>query len=122
MGFDVFISHANGDKFIADIVCEKLEQNSIRCWIAHRDILPGTDYGYSIIEAINNCKIMILVFTQKSNNSKYVLKEIERAVNKNKNIITVKFEDIEPTGSIEFFISSEHWLHAVGRRLIYIQK
>ena len=54
MSYDVFISHAQRDKAIADAVCATMEQQGIRCWIAPRDIQPGADWGRSIVDAIKS--------------------------------------------------------------------
>jgi hypothetical protein len=51
MGFDVFISHSSNAKAIADAACAALEAAGIRCWIARRDIMSGTEYGAAIIYA-----------------------------------------------------------------------
>ncbi len=55
MKFDVFISHSRHDKAVADAACAALENAGIRCWIAPRNILPGGDWGASIVDAINSC-------------------------------------------------------------------
>ena len=65
MPHDVFISYASKDKAIADAVCARLEQASLKCWIAPRDILPGEEYASAIIGAIVEVKILILVLSQK---------------------------------------------------------
>ena len=42
---DVFISHSSIDKELADKVCETLEARSLKCWIAPRDIMPGSEWA-----------------------------------------------------------------------------
>ena len=37
MVHDVFISHSQKDKPIADGICAKLQATGVRCWIAPRD-------------------------------------------------------------------------------------
>ena len=64
MAHDVFISHSSKDKVYADAVCATLESYDIRCWVAPRDILPGSDYGSSIVEGLKASKVMILIFHQ----------------------------------------------------------
>ena len=49
---DVFISYSSKDKPAADAACAILELKGIRCWIAPRDIVPGTDWGELIIDAL----------------------------------------------------------------------
>lgn len=109
----VFISHSSKDKNIADAICNKLEKESVPCWIAPRDILPGVDYGESIINAIQKSQIMIVVFTTHANDSRFVSKEVERAISKGSIVVPVKLQDIMPSKSMEFFLSSSHWLDAI---------
>jgi hypothetical protein len=63
MGCDVFISHSRQDKLTADAVCNRLESARVRCWIAPRDVIPGTDWTESILNAIGSCQIVVLVFS-----------------------------------------------------------
>jgi len=48
MAYEVFISHSIKDKAAAEAVCAKLEEQKIRCWIAPRDIAPGTDWAEAL--------------------------------------------------------------------------
>jgi hypothetical protein len=112
MAFDVFVSHSSKDKATADAACAVLESRKIRCWIAPRDIRPGADWGESIIEAIKTCRIMVLVFSQNANDSVQIKREVERAIHHGATIIPLRIEDILPTGTLEYSISSAHWLDA----------
>ena len=63
-GHRVFISYSNekgdktgSDRKIADMICSALENEGIRCWIAHRDILAGEDWLDSIVDAVEQSKI-----------------------------------------------------------------
>jgi TPR repeat protein len=113
MAHDVFISYASEDKIVADAVCGMLESHAVRCWIAPRDVLPGVAYGEAIIDAIRSCRIMILVFSSKSNASPHIPKEIERAVSAGVSIIPFRIEDVKPGRSLDYFIGSVHWLDAL---------
>jgi len=117
MAYDVFISYASEDKIVADAVCAMLESHAVRCWIAPRDVLPGVAYGEAIIDAIRGCRIMILVFSSKSNTSPHIPKEIERAVSAGVAVIPFRIEDVRPGKSLDYFIGSVHWLDALTRPL-----
>jgi TIR domain len=67
--FDVFISYPHQNKATAEAACAMLESDGIRCWIAPRDIIPGMDWGESIVDAINGAKIMVLIFSRHANAS-----------------------------------------------------
>src|SRR2546430_1562817 len=112
MAHDVFVSHSAKDKATADAVCAVLESRGIRCWVAPRDILPSQDWGGSIIEAINGARAMVLIFSANANASPQIKREVERAVNKGIPIIPLRIEDVAPTATLEYFISTPHWLDA----------
>jgi hypothetical protein len=113
VSFDVFISYSSKDKTAADAVCAVLEGAGIRCWVAPRDIRPGVEYGAAIIEAIDQCRVMILIFSSSANNSGQIRREIERAVSKSIPLIPVRIEEVVPTKSLEYFLGAVHWLDAL---------
>jgi len=113
MPHEVFISYASPNKAAADAVCAGLEQRSIRCWIAPRDIVPGVPWAESIIDAIEGSRVMLLLFSEASNKSVQVQREIERAVHKDVPLIPVRIENVMPTRTMEYFISSQHWFDAI---------
>ena len=113
MTHDVFISYSNRDKAVADALCATLESRKIRCWIAPRDIIPGTDYATSLIENLSVSRFMVLVFSQESNNSNHVMREVERAVSKGIPIIPLRIENVTPTKAMEYYLSTPHWLDAI---------
>jgi biotin transporter BioY len=113
MPHDVFVSYSSGDKPTADAVCATLEGAGIRCWIAPRDILPGTDWGAAIIEAINASRVMVLVYSAKANESAQIKREVERAVNRGITVIPFRIEDVPMSTTLEYFMSMPHWLDAL---------
>jgi streptogramin lyase len=112
MAHDVFISYSSQDKPTADAVCAVLETNGIRCWIAPRDVVPGQDWGASLVGAIKGARVMVLVFSAHANYSPQIKREVERAVNHGIPIIPLRIEEVAPSPSLEYFISTPHWLDA----------
>jgi TIR domain-containing protein/pentapeptide repeat protein len=113
MAHDVFISYSSRNKSTADAVCAKLEERHIRCWIAPRDIIPGSAYGAAIIRAIAESRVMVLVFSADSNISPHVTREVERAVGKAIPILPFRIDTVIPTSDMEYFLSATHWLDAM---------
>jgi hypothetical protein len=113
MAFDAFVSYSSKDKTIADAACAMLESAGVRCWIAPRDIRPGGEYGAAIIDAIDQCRVMVLIFSSSANDSRQIHREIERAVSKGVPIVPVRIEDVTPTRSMEYFLGAIHWLDAL---------
>jgi OFA family oxalate/formate antiporter-like MFS transporter len=113
MAHDAFISYSSKDKPTADAVCATLESRGIRCWIAPRDVLPGEEYAASIINAIHESRLLVLVFSSGANQSPQVLREVERAVSRGLPILPLRIENVSPSASMEYYISSQHWLDAL---------
>jgi TIR domain len=112
MAPDVFISHSSTDKQMADTICAFLEAKGITCWIAPRNILPGEEWGDSILRGIHGCRVMVLIFSKAANDSGPVRSEVDRAVNARKVLIPFRIENVSPTGAMEFHIGRRHWLDA----------
>ena len=112
-GFQIFVSHSAKDSAFANATVAKLESQGLRCWIAPRDIIPGKEWGASIIEGIESCKLFLIILSGNSVMSQQVLRELERAVAKNLVIVPVRIEDVALQGSMEYFLSAVHWLDAI---------
>jgi anti-sigma regulatory factor (Ser/Thr protein kinase) len=108
----VFVSYANEDIAIALSIWNTLERSGIRAWMAPQSITPGTDYGEAIIGAINTCRLLVLVLSDRSNASHQVKFEIERAASKRKPIIPFRIHPLSLSPSLEYFLSSFQWLDA----------
>jgi hypothetical protein len=109
---EVFISYSQPDHACAMELVARVESEAIDCWMAPRDIAPSSDWAAEIIDAISNARVMILIFSASSNDSPQVRREVERAVHKNVNILPFRIEDVMPSKSLEYFLSSQHWMDA----------
>jgi len=113
MAHDVFISHSAQDKAVADAVCAALERAAVRCWIAPRDVQPGRSFAGEITRAIQQSKVMVLIFSAYSNNSQQVLREVQLAVSSHLHILQFRIEDVRPNDDLTYFLSTPHWLDAM---------
>jgi hypothetical protein len=107
---EVLISYSKQDKKWADAACSVLEARGIPCWIAPRDITPGTEWGAAIISGIDACKVMVLIFSASANESPQVRREVERAISKGLTVVPCRIEDVMPAGAMEYALSNTHWL------------
>lgn len=113
MAHDVFISHSTIDKAVSDAACAALENGGIRCWVAPRDVQAGRSFAGEITRAIQESKIMVLIFSGHSNNSEQVLREVQLAVKARLHIIQFRIEDVHLNDDLEYFLSTPHWLDAL---------
>jgi hypothetical protein len=113
MAHDVFISYSTKDKPVADAACATLETSGIRCWIAPRDVLPGMDWSGSIIQAIEESRVMVLIFSSNSNDSTQIKREVNEAIERELPVIPFRIEDVKPSGSLGYYLDVTHWLDAL---------
>jgi hypothetical protein len=107
---DVFVSYSVPDRDCAFELVSRLEARGLSVWIAPRDISPAAEWAEEIIDAISAARLMVLVFSSHSNASPQVRREVERAVHKQVPVLPYRIEDILPSKSLEYFLSSQHWL------------
>ncbi|MEK6261165.1 MAG: toll/interleukin-1 receptor domain-containing protein [Planctomycetota bacterium] len=113
MAHDIFISHSSKDKTTADAICAVLEGESIRCWIAPRDVLPGCSYAEALNEALLKCRVLILILSSNSNASGHVMREVESALGVGIPVLPFRIEDVQPTKALAYYLKSIHWLDAM---------
>lgn len=104
MGY-VFISYSTKHQQAADAIKDLFNRNGIKTWMAPYDIPGGFEYAAVINDALKDCSCLAFIFTDAAQNSRWVRKELERAINYNKVIIPIKLEDVEMNSAIEFYLS-----------------
>ena len=119
---DVFISYSTKDKAVADDVCSALENSGIKCWIAPRNIQPGTPYARAIINGITSAKIFLLVLTPDSNDSEHVINEVDIAFNAKKTIIPFFAEEVALNPELNYYLSRKQWLIAYPNYKLQLDK
>ena len=87
-----------------------LEAEGIRCWVAPRDITPGTSWGEAIVDAISGSKAMALVLSSNSNASRQVIREVERAVANGVVIVPFRIEGWYDCGKPETLLETNRTL------------
>ena len=108
----IFISYASQDAALAQKVCSALEGAGFTCWIAPRDVVPGTLYADGIVRAINESTILVLVLSEHSTTSPHVGKELERASSKRHPIIALRTDTAPLPPAFEYFLSESQWIEA----------
>lgn len=108
----IFISYSSKDGDVATELCDVLEAQGMECFIAPRNIRSGHVYAEEIIRGLEEADTLVLLLTNRSNESAHVMREVERAVSTGKNILTYRLEDVRLTPSMEYFLMSTQWLDA----------
>src|SRR6201987_509425 len=108
----VFISHSSKDRPTADAICAHLESAGINCWVAPRDIEPGASWTKGIIQGLEACRALILVFSEHANDSDHVQREVAKAFSSGLAVIPFRINDVLPNQSLSYFLDTIHWLDA----------
>jgi formylglycine-generating enzyme required for sulfatase activity len=118
-GHQVFISYSNeksektgSDRQIADMICSALESENIRCWIDHRDIMPGEKWVNAMFNAVEQSKVMVLVFSANANRSQWVEDEITYALDEKIRIIPFRVDNVSPQGALRVLKVRCQWIDA----------
>jgi len=108
--YAAFVSYASESREKANQLCASLEARGLVCWMAPRDVRAGREYADEIILGLEHSSAVVLVLSEAANTSVFVLREIERAVAKDINVVPVRIEEVTPSPGLELFISGTHWL------------
>ena len=110
MSNHVFVSHSHQDAPAAELIVQALEKQGVTCWLAPRDVPPGGSYAESILNAIESASCFVLIYSEHSNVSSHVLREVERALKFDLNIVPIRFDDSAPSKSLDYLLATVHWL------------
>lgn len=117
---DLFISHSASDGDTAALLAADFEKRGIACWYAPRDIPMGSTYQAEIVNAIEHCRAMLLLFSGAANKSEHILREVELAAQSNKPIYPLRIDRAQPAGGLKYMLANRHWVErkALGDRLV----
>lgn len=87
----VFVSHATHDKWIATVLCEKIEDTGAVTFRDDRDIEGGEKIPSVIKEKINSCNDFVVLLTPESIKRQWVLIEIGMACATNRRIVPLMY-------------------------------
>ena len=94
MSEEVFISYARSDREKVMPFVDVLRGTGVSVWVDEGKIDAATLWSEEIVDAINNCKAMVVMLSENSTSSHNVVKEVMLASENKKQILPVY---IEPT-------------------------
>ena len=117
-GTQVFLSHRAGYKHQVSAVREQLENQGLRCFLAHEDVVPSMDWQNEILNALNTMDIFIGFVTEDFHGGGWPDQEVGYAYQRGVPRVFVKVEGVDPIGMIgrEQALST-HW-DSAGHEII----
>jgi hypothetical protein len=114
----LFVSHVAEDRAAALEIVDELERRGVPCWIAPRNVSPGSKFDDEISDALESCRAMLLIFSQQCNDSEYIHREVTVAGESRKVIIPFRIEDVQPQRGLRVRLADLHWIDGfVSREL-----
>lgn len=110
-----FISHHSSQVDAARHLARVLDRHGIKGWMAPDDIEPGAPFDQVIIEQINKCDVILLLFCARSDQSKHVKREIMLAEQQHKLIYPIRLETLQPQG-LAYWLQDYQWIDWMDRR------
>ena len=110
---DVFVSYSSSDDTVAVDLVSRLEARNVSCWMAPRDVRPGTTYADALYYAIEAAPVFVVLMSTAANSSDHIARELEIANQMEKRIVPVRLEDFAATGA--FFALSVADIDASGK-------
>src|SRR4029450_9752028 len=114
----IVLSYSRRDEVVADAVVNTAAARNLSIW--YDKLIPaGRDWRDSIVEAIEKCDALVILFSRESNNSRQLIKELPIADRFGKLVIPVLIEATEPRGAYLYEMASRNWInlhpHPLGR-------
>ena len=106
----VFISYSTRDRDIAENICNFLESNNVKCWMAPRDVKPGTNYSEEILKNIEEANLLMFISSNDAYQSIYIKNELKTASNNNIPIIAFKIDGFLPNDEWMYILSNARWI------------
>lgn len=112
MSHDVFISHSSDDDERVGMILAGLERKGVRCWVDFRDIPLDRPWPKEIMNAINDCTILLIVLSQSSAKNEQVAREAASADSVGKNILTIRLDNVSPGDELGYWVGRKSWFDA----------
>lgn len=122
----VFISYSSQDRKDIDWAIELLSQLGIPYWRAPEMIPVGSNYAKEIPRAIKECDVFLLFVSRASQESIWVEKEIDSAINRRKSIVPVRLDASPLNDVFRFYLNNVQTIpyfddKEYGKQLLEVQ-
>lgn len=89
MEYDVFITHNTKDRKWAEVICESLENNGLKCFLGCRDIPVGQVISTASLKALAESRMLLVVYTKNYNTTPQMNREVEAATKNDVPVLTI---------------------------------
>jgi hypothetical protein len=109
VGSDLFLSYGRADRPLAEQFVKTAAARGVNVWY-DEDIEGGRDWRERIVAALGSAKALVILFSEHSNDSRQLIKELAVADNMRKQVIPVLISNCEPKGPYLYELASRNWI------------
>ena len=112
---EIFFSYSRRDSEFVGQMADELQARGVDVWVDTGEILAGEAWRHSIVEAIRNCKVFIIVLSPSSVASENVTKELTLAEQYDKRVLPLVIENVEIPPALDYQLAGlQHQTFAEG--------
>lgn len=109
MKYDFFISYCREDAEFVGALAKRLRAAGISIWF-DQHIDGGADWREAIVEALEDARALLIVFSSSSNGSSQLIKEIAIADDLDLPVIPVLIDKVRPRGGYLYELATRNWI------------
>lgn len=98
----IFFSYSRKDSGFVDQLIGQLEAQGVDIWVDRGDILAGEAWRRSIVEAIIDCRVFVIVLSPNSVESENVTKELTLAEQYKKRVLPLVIKEVRIPPSLDY--------------------
>ncbi len=110
MGSDIFLSYSRADQQLAEQFVKIASARGLSVWYDEM-IEGGQDWRGKIVDALGTSKALVILFSEHSNSSRQLIKELAIADSLQKLVIPVLIANCEPLGAYLYELASRNWVN-----------
>ena len=107
---DIFICYCRRDMKKVTHWVKQLQDRGYSVWMDLQSVEGATLWAKEIVEAIDACKVLVVMLSKASIDSPNVVKEVSLASEKGKPILPLKLEAVEIPATMQYQLANIHFL------------
>jgi hypothetical protein len=110
MNSDIFLSYSRADQQLAEQFVRTASARGLSVWYDQM-IEGGQDWRGKIVDALGTSKALVILFSEHSNDSRQLIKELAIADSLQKLVIPVLIANCQPRGAYLYELASRNWVN-----------
>src|SRR5713226_5498559 len=111
----VFLSYTTRDRERVLALADRLEASGIRVWMDRRDLVGGSSWDASIVDAISHCTMFALTCSAASLGSPNVQQEVRLAWEEQRPILPLLLQQVSIPRELRYPLAGRQWIELLDQ-------